>query len=153
MSFLIFNILHVIQDPSFSLGYWFQIRKSNQSSTKVWIDSSTMPKLVIILALFFCCQAQPNLPGPPQQLQMEISVRILVLRRLALAISLLQYRNYLRKDVPIMIVTCLKTKKKPFIPCLLDIFKQLRRVRDFHPIRGWANNDRNTQYTGGELLK
>ena len=108
-------------------------------------QTATMPMLVIFLALVFCCQAQPNLPGPlmppigkylPTQ-QLKLPVRVLGLKRLFLTLSLLDQRNSLRNDVPLRILEfCVRKKTKPFIPCLLDLFKQIRSFQEFHPIRG-----------------
>ena len=109
-----------------------KFRWSFQSKTKKQIDSH-YGDVGNTFGTAFCCQAQPNLPGPlmppigrylPTQ-QLKVPVRVLGLKRLFLTLSLLDQRNSLRNDVPLRILEfCVKKKTtKPFIPHLLDVFK------------------------------
>ena len=93
-----------------------------------------MTTLVIFFTLFMSCQALaaskiPQIRGYSPTQTMKIPIRILVLKEFALMFSLLEQRNSLRDDIATLrIVACMKTRKKPLVPCLLDVFK----FREFH---------------------
>ena len=97
-----------------------------------------MTTLVIFFALLMSCQAlpRPKLPqirGYSPTKTAKIPIRILALKEFALVLSILEQRNFLRDDVATLrIVACMKTRKKPLIPCILDVFK----FREFHHLRG-----------------